>query len=603
MSEPFSSFAGVQRALGRLTRRLTTLESGSGGGGSKAEVFAGLGSPVGVVIATGPATYYDNTTPAVPITWIKTTIGTSNTDWVLSSSGAPATYPEVLLAARRALSSEPGIAGTIPTSRVTSRLVVGSVIDEDPGAGQFSFWCRFRVPASLATNAGICALSPSETHILGGSGSNAIGLGILSGDINLFMGNSTTYTRYPLGCAGLVGQVVDIVVTRNGSLAAYVNGAAVTLTGVDVNGGVPANATITATWAHALAPLSATIGSSNISIAGPISRFVAFNFALSATDVASLIVNGVNPADQWGSKTEVMNATTLNGGFETAGAGGADVFANWSESVVGLSSVNRETDPALVFAGTASLRFDVDASSSGCSVGVAAFPTGKRYRLTFAFRHNFATAIVPQVLFGPDVLSLATAPKDTWTQYDTTGIVGGVNVSGPLSLLVLSRRSGPASCSQWFDSVVLRRVGAFIDLQFDGTIGFQAGDRANNRVATLYDSAGFTRPDSARGFAHLLAATPGGERFGGSSGIVIPINASISLVKVRNINLGAGRTFSLGVASGSLANIINAAALGDTGTVTEIVPGATTSSTGQLWASYTGTGSVEITVYFERFRP
>lgn len=515
--------------------------------------------------------------------------------------GTPATYPEVLLAARRALSSEPGIAGTIPTSRATSRLVVGSVIDEDPGAGPLSFWCRFRVPASLATNAGICALSPSETHILGGSGSNAIGLGIISGDVNLFMGNSSTYTRYPLGCAGLVGQVVDIVVTRNGGLVAYVNGTAVTLTSVDVNGGVPANATITATWAHALAPLSATIGSSNISIAGPISRFVAFNFALSAADAASLIVNGVNPADQWGVKAEVMNATTLNGGFETAGAGGADVFANWTEVTVGGSTVNRDT--VVFFAGAASLRLDSDASASFCAAAQYHFPVGKRYRITFAFRHNNASAIAPQITFGGGAVSLATAPTATWTQYDVAGITGDAGSSNGVAFLQLSRTVGISSASFWFDAVVLRRAGAFLDLQFDGTMGFQAGDRANNRVATLYSGAGFTQPDSARGFAHLVAAVPGGERFGGSAGIVMPSTASISLVKVRNISLGAGRTFSLGDASGSLTNIINAAALGDTGTVTEIVPGATTSSTGQLWASYTGTGSVEITVYFERFRP
>ena len=515
--------------------------------------------------------------------------------------GTPATYPEVLLAARRALSSEPGIAGTIPTSRATSRLVVGTVIDEDPGGGPFSFWCRFRVPASLATNAGICALSPSETHVLGGAGANAIGLGIISGDVNLFMGNSTTYTRYPLGCAGLVGQVVDIVIARNGGLAAYVNGTAVALTGVDVNGGVVASATITATWAHALAPLSASITNSNISIAGPISRFVAYNFALSATDVSSLIVNGVNPTDQWGAKAEIMNASTLNGGFETAGAGGSDVLATWAENATGGSTVNRDT--VVFFAGAASLRLDTDASGSFCAVTQNVLPVGKRYRITFAFRHNNASAIAPQINFGAGVLLLATAPTATWTQYDATGITGDVGSVNSVALLQLTRTFGNASTSFWFDAVVLRRAGAFLDLQFDGTIGFQAGDRANNRVATLYSGVGFTQPDSARGFAHLVAAVPGGERFGGSSGLVIPANASISLVKVRNLNLGAGFTFSLGDASGALTSIINAAPLGDTGSVTEITPGATTSSTGQLWASYTGTGSVEITVYFERFRP
>jgi hypothetical protein len=56
-----------------------------------------------------------------------------------------------------------------------------------------------------------------------------------------------------------------------------------------------------------------------------------------------------------------------NGGFETAGAGGADVFANWAESKAGTSTVNRDTVDMRT--GSACLRLDIDASNSLANAG------------------------------------------------------------------------------------------------------------------------------------------------------------------------------------------------------------------------------------------
>lgn len=508
--------------------------------------------------------------------------------------GAPANYQQVSSAALRSASAIPGIEGTIPTSRCTSRLVVGSIVNEDPGDGPLSLWCQFRLPASLAANAGVCGLSPSETHILGGSGSDAIGLAIMSGDLNLVMGNSSTHTRYALGVASLVGQVVDVVVTRSGStLAAYVNGTAVTLTAVNVNGSVAPNATITATWAHALAPLSATITSSNASTTGPVHRFVVYNRALSASEAGILGILGVDVADQWGSKVEVINATTLNGGFETAGAGGADVFASWAESTGGTTTINRDT---AVFAfGTASLRYDVDGSGSFASVAQNVLETGRRYRVTATFRHNAASAVDPQIALETTTLAFNAVAPNTWITQSSEGVANGAT-------LYVYRRSGFPSASQWYDNVIVQRIGAILDLQFDGTCGFMAADRANQRDAVLFNGAGFTLPDSTSGFARWIASTPAGERIGGSTAIVIPADASVSRFIVHNFNVGSGQTVSIG--SGSGANINNMVAnvpLNGTGQITVIDPANSTSATGQLWISYTGTGSVQVTAIFDRF--
>ena len=522
----------------------------------------------------------------------------------LSTGGYPINYGEVSLAALRSASAIPGIEGIIPTSRCTSRLVVGSIVNEDPGGGPLSLWCQFRLPASLATNAGVCGLSPSETHILGGSGSDAIGLAIMSGDLQLVMGNSSTYTRYALGVASLVGQVVDVVVTRSGStLAAYVNGTPVTLTAVNVNGSVAPNAAITGTWAHALAPLSASIlPSSNASTTGPVHRFVVYNRALSASEASLVGILGVDALDQWGSSNELMNAATANGSFNNAGSGGADAFAIWSE---GGSTGATVYDTTVTFAPGASCRFDVDANPLNSFRNVfqnGLLALGKRYRIVAAFRHNksgdslypymtgFASGYIPQSAWTP-----TSVAADAWQEFSAEFMA----TSSQFSVARAIHSAG--AHSQWYDEVRLIRVGAIIDLQFDGTCGAQAADRANQRDATLFDGTGFTLPDAHSGFCRWIASVPAGERIGGGAGIVIPNNCYIDKVVVRNINIGTGRTFSLGSSSGSLTDIVSAVSLNGNGSVNVIDPGNSISTTGQLWISYTGAGSVEVSVFFRPF--
>jgi hypothetical protein len=505
--------------------------------------------------------------------------------------GTPADYPEVRSAALGSRAVVPGIEFPVASSRATGRLVVGSVVDENPGDGPLTLWWRGRLPSSFATSAGICSLGPESTHLLGGSGAVAFALAVIGGDVQLVMGNSTTRTQYALSMAGLAGQVADIVVTRSGlTLAAYVNGSAVTLTPVNTGAGFAADAAINGDFYHAGAPLSATISGANNVVAGPCQRFVLFNRALSAADASSLILNGVDVTDQWGTKAELINATTNNGGFETAGAGGADTLADWIEISFGTSTVNRDT--AVFLEGTASARITSDASSSfaGIRQDIAA---GRRYRIRFAFRHDrAATNVTPQVTLGANNIpaGLTAVAPNTWS----VQTVEAVSSEGRLDF---GRTFGVPSTNFWFDGVVITRIGAIVDLQFDGTAWGMVGDRANQRDAVMHSGAALTMPDSTRGFARWVGTVPGGERIGGGVAVaIIPTTASISRVVVRNINLGSGQTFSMGTSSGTLTNIINAAPLNGTGDVTVIDPALSVSSTGELWIAYTGTGAIEVEV-------
>lgn len=504
--------------------------------------------------------------------------------------GTPADYPEVRAAALGSRAVVPGIEFPVAASRATGRLVVGSVVDENPGDGPLTLWWRGRLPSSFATSAGICGLGPESTHLLGGSGAVAFALAVIGGDVQLVMGNSTTRTQYALSMAGLAGQVADIVVTRSGlTLAAYVNGAAVTLTPVNTGAGFAADAAINGDFYHAGAPLSATIAGANNVVAGPSQRFALFNRALSAADASSLIFNGVDVTDQWGTKAEVINATTRNGGFETPGAGGADVFADWQEIVTAPSAIARDT--AVFLEGTASARLTTDAAASFAGVRQT-IEMGRRYRIRFAFRHDrVGFNVSPQVTMGASLVGgLVSVADNTWSVQTVEGV-------STETRLDFSRTSGVPSANFWFDGIVVTRIGAIVDLQFDGTAWGMVGDRANQRDSVMHSGAALTMPDSTRGFARWVGTVPGGERIGGGVAVaIIPTTASISHVFVRNINLGSGQTFSMGTSSGNLTNIIINAPLGGNDSVTAIDPALSVSSTGELWIAYTGTGAIEVEV-------
>jgi len=296
------------------------------------------------------------------------------------------------------------------------------------GTGDFSLWSRFRVPASNpASSIGIIGLSSTNSTMFA---ANAVLLSISSsGTLNFLRYGATTSDVRQAVIAGFLstysGQVVDIVVTRTGTtLKIYINGTDTAYT--ETTGGTPP------AWSDTIASDFCNVGcftsSANTVFTGRIYRSVVFNRALSATDVTELITVGVNPADQWGTQTQIANTTTLNGGFETAGGGGADPFANWVEFTTGTTTITRDTavfSPNL--SSTASANFTTDALNSVANITLSnTLLPSKRFRLLFDFRHNGTAAAGPQynIGSGSDIVGTATAPN-TWTSYVVESIAGG----------------------------------------------------------------------------------------------------------------------------------------------------------------------------------
>lgn len=499
----------------------------------------------------------------------------------------PADYPQVSAASFRAGSNVSGmefVQGN--SSRVLQILKdTGISLDQDIGAGDFTWWVQFSVPASLAGNAGIAALTPNNTFNIPAS-DNAIALVQQNSDIELVFGNTTNNTRYPLSLSGRTGQIVDITITRTGgSLAVYIDGAPATVSGTNTGAGALPSVTLNTDFA--LTGGAHSSGNPN-AFAGIVFRHVSFNYTLTAARVLDLVRLGVDLSDQWGSKTAIVSPTVLNGGFETVGT--TNTFANWIDGTVSGTTINRDT--AVFDSGTASLRFDVDGSSSFRNVTTSSIlVAGRRYRVTAAFRHNHVSSIIPQIQVPNTVVPFAAVPPNTWQTQTAEFVADGTQ-------LVVSRRGGANNSSQWYDSITVTRIGAFFDLSFEDLYGFQADDRSSNELnGRLIGGCATTLPGTRLGMAQDSLDSNGGEQlFGGQC---IPTNALIESILVENISVTGTPTVSIGTTSGG-TQVANAVAIGAAGTTTQIVPSVLFSSTGNLWFAWSASGVIRVTVLFWR---
>jgi hypothetical protein len=83
MAKPVTTPYGFKQQLDELRARIASLEYAVYMVAARPDrVLNGIGSPIGVVTATGPALYLDRTDPKAPIIYTKSTQETNNTDWV-----------------------------------------------------------------------------------------------------------------------------------------------------------------------------------------------------------------------------------------------------------------------------------------------------------------------------------------------------------------------------------------------------------------------------------------------------------------------------------------------------------------------------------------
>jgi hypothetical protein len=162
----------------------------------------------------------------------------------------------------------------------------------------------------------------------------------------------------------------------------------------------------------------------------------------------------------------------LNGGFETAGGGGDDVFANWTETKASGTIADETVD---MYSGAHACRMDVDAGGSLLRIHQAAVLTaGKAYRVVCYAKADSITN-TPKLyveIGGLSAYALATLTT-SYARYEKIATADGI-------YLYFERGSGCAGRSLYIDDVTVTRVGAILDWDLTIGKGYWVPDRSTN---------------------------------------------------------------------------------------------------------------------------
>ena len=465
------------------------------------------------------------------------------------------------------------------------------------GTGDFSMWSRFRVPTSIPSGQfpGVLSLTDSNTTtsranafrlVMTDAGSLQISrFGVTTGDVRTasIVGFRAAYS----------GQVVDIVVTRTGStLKIYINGTDTSYTDT-------ASGTTPPAWSDTVVSDFVMIGATSASaitiFTGRIYRSVVFNRSLSASDVTELITLGVNPADQWGTQTQVIgfNPAALNGGFET---NSLNAPGTWGTSASGTSTATIDTSGSFSRTGTNAGKLTLDGSSNYTAFqanngAINFFAVNKRYRISIWARKgatsgscgvqigNFASGTA----YGNTGLVLTTSYANTVVEVVTVTDGG----------LALGRQASSAALSEiYIDDVEVTRIGAIVDLDFTIGTGYQATDRSTNRLnGTLFNGVSWTMPENSA-ILYATTAFAGDSQMLGTT-LAIPTNAIIEDVIV---NSPGAATVTIRDNSPGGTVIVNAAAVvAGRQKLTIAVPFSTT---GNLWVNSSTASALQFTIVY-----
>ena len=270
---------------------------------------------------------------------------------------------------------------------------------------------------------------------------------------------------------------------------------------------------------------------------GIIHAFRFYNYALSDADALALARTGtVAPADQWGSafKPYLVSSSILNGGFETAGAGGVDPFASWGENITGTGTLIRDTTE--FHSGTACLK-GVGGPAGSWSVSQSILTTGRTYRLSFWAKGTAGTVL----LFTTGVENFNNSLTMTWTRYQFEFVAGNVfaNFSS----------NTPVAGTYYLDDVFIldvtgTKIGAVMDLDLSNawptktseTSVTDVKDRAANYNGFVPAGTGTIQIKKTRQFnADLLLASAlpvNSVVYAGTGGLLTAVAVNTGTLKV-----------------------------------------------------------------------
>lgn len=149
----------------------------------------------------------------------------------------------------------------------------------------------------------------------------------------------------------------------------------------------------------------------NMSMSGPGTKTIKFTSSTTYTMTGTDFLSGSSTAP---NISTILNADTGNANFETLGAGGADVFGTWTESVTGSSTISAETGDR--HGGNNALKITVDSGLSNAYVSQSVLLTiGKTYKATYWAKTDSGTTA--KVQLGTPGEWCDQPLTTTWTKY------------------------------------------------------------------------------------------------------------------------------------------------------------------------------------------
>lgn len=529
---------------------------GAGGAGSFSTLAASgaatLSSTLGVTGATtltGALTANGNVT-----------LGDALADVVTVNGSLTARNGELASSIRAAASDYAGVAfdGATSSSRVTSTLTGQNV-----GTSDFSVWCRARV---LANSQGtLIGLGPTSSNPFG-----ADSFIVYVGTSTLIVAKRSSADAFQAVfqlndfASTYAGQVVDVVVTRGGGIySIYINGS------LQSTSSSFATENVSSSYLHVGAQ-------TNLPWNSTIYRAVLFNRALSATDVADLIELGVDPADQWGTQTNIVGAGVNNGDF-TAFTGSSP--NNWT--AVGYTTADLSPGLRLTAGASYANSYSSQLSSAGSTFAA------KRYRVSVTARQQTGPGELGTSLSG------LSAASDTVNYALTSSFQTFVHeviatISSSLKLRIVG---GTASVSAIdISNVTVTRIGAIVDLDFTVGAGLQSTDRSTNNLhGTLFGGVEFTMP-KRMAVLYATTNTNGNQQMLGT--LAIPTNAIIEDIVVNSTGTA---TVSVGNASAGTQIVNGASVVSGRQKLTLATPFSTT---GNLWVNSNSTATLQFTIFY-----
>lgn len=462
-------------------------------------------------------------------------------------------------ATRNVLAPRPGVV----LDGASGARIFGALTNQNIGPDSFALVLGYQVAPAIHSNSrGVVYIGSNS--VTSNTATTFMVEVKTAGEMVVLLTGSTTSDWRKLTFNGFVpafaGKDVQLAFIRDaaaGTMTVMVNGAALT-------GGVETTAGTPPAWSGSITSSFLVLGNNAGSEVhqGRFTFASLYNFAITSADVQEIYEAGgaVPYRYQFGSQIDLINSATLNGGFESLGAGGGDTFATWTEAPSGSSTITDDTSTMNAGAHAAILTNNGGTAQVYQNIGLK---LGKAYQVS-AFAKTSNGGTLRLWVGGSGSGGFTTqALTGTWTKYTF------VQVNPAAGNAFFYIQNDTASSAITVDDVRVNQVGAVLHLPFNDQLGLQARDASTNALHAERTSTGTAWTDPRQSgrqtltytFAHSAISSTAAT----TTAFVLPPNTVLREVQLnRTAAFDGGTMLDVGI-SGTPTKFVNATSVAGTG--------------------------------------